>query len=345
MTALFGLAACSSEPQPEQTSSPDDSSGTEGSETSSTSSSATTSSGATSPSTTSLSSTTETGAHDSEDVTDDGTGGDDDADLVGCPAVLPGDWVLCESFDTITDPWNQLGAFISIDGALAVEEGPARSGRQALRIRQTPDIDWGGWAALRFGRGPASPVVHAQDEDFDEVWVRFWTRTPPEWPDGGMGDLVEVQALSTEESAIAADATILGPTGSTTARLIGWSCVHDGQLLCDGINDWGNPNLVARAFTSGVTPLFSTEYGGDWHCAVLHVRLDQPGSSDGQISLRIDGELDAQLDDLELIGNWPGTRLNAVKFSSWWPDVPYPLERHIDDVVVATTPLSCPELR
>ena len=258
---------------------------------------------------------------------------------------MPDDWILCESFDGITDPWNELGAFVSIDGALAIEEGPSRSGAQSLRIRQVPETDWGGWAVLRFGTGPSGAVVHAPDEDFDEVWVRFWTRTPLDWPDGGMGDLVEVQALSTEGSAIAADATVLGPTGSLHARLIGWSCVHDGELLCNGVNDWGNPNLVARAFTSGQAPIFGQQHAGEWHCAVLHVKLDEPGSSDGNITLSVDGELDAQLDGLELLGTWSGTRLNAVKFSSWWPDVPHVLERHIDDVVVATSPLACPPYR
>jgi hypothetical protein len=151
-----------------------------------------------------------------------------------------------------------------------------------------------------------------------------------------------VQALSLESSAIAADATVLGPTGSKAARLIGWSCVHDGVLACDGVNDWGNPNLVARDHTMGTVPLFGKDYAEQWHCVVLHVRLDRPGSQDGHIALTIDGELDAQIDDLELVGSWAGARLNAVKFSSWWPNVPHPLERHIDDVVVATVPLGCP---
>jgi hypothetical protein len=274
---------------------------------------------------------------DGADTTDT-TGG---PPLVGCPDALPAAWILCEDFESITDPGAQLGQFLNIGEQLAIEDGPAVSGTRSYRVEHRPDSEWGGWLELRFGAGPGGGTVHRPEERFDEVWVRFWVRRDADWPDGGFGDLVEVQALAPVpgNSAIAVDGTVLGPTATPQAQLIAWSCIEGGMLQCDG-DDWSDPDLQSLDATLGAAPLFGAAAADTWQCVEVHMRLDGAGGPGG-IELFVDGRLDAALDGVEWVQSWTDVGINNVRFSSWWPDVPATIRRHIDDVVVATAPIGC----
>lgn len=342
--ALVGILACSpsggspsadgggSSEGTGDTALPEDTSASEASDSGASSGGATT---ATNGSSTVADDTTGSQTEDTSDSSDTG----EDPPSVGCPDRLPRDWILCEDFESVTDPGAEFGTWSNIDGALAIEDGPARSGRRSYRVEHRPEADWGGWLDLRFGEGPPGGTVHRPGETFDEVWVRFWVRRDRTWTSGGFGDLVEVQALAADTGAIAADGTVLGPTGAAAARLIAWSCIHDGALLCDG-DDWVDADLRALDYEDGSAPIFGADTAAAWQCVEVHMRLDAPDRP-GELDIAVDGAPDQALAGLPWLGTWSDVGINNVRLSSWWPDVPMTMLRHIDDVVVATSPIGC----
>lgn len=280
-------------------------------------------------------STTSTTDPDDGDTTDTGPGAEP-----GCPDPLPPDWVLCEDFEGQGDPYAYFGHFTTTAGLLAVEAADAWSGERALRVGHDPAIFGSGMADIRFGEGPSGGTIHAPDETFREVWVRFHLRTQDGWPDAGIAEAVEVVATTGELRAIAVDATIYSPT-QVEAQALAWSCVHGSQLLCNGQGDWTNPNLEVRDGGLGTSALYGSAAAGQWQCHEIHVRLDDPGQGNGQFDVSVDGSLEVALDGLTLVDGWDDVGLNTVRFASYW-NAPANLEHFIDDVVVSTSPIGCP---
>ena len=258
----------------------------------------------------------------------------------GCPASLPGSWILCEDFDAPADLFTYFGHVSNPAGLIDVEETDAWSGTRALRIGHDPTVFGSGMADVRFGQGPEGGMIHAPTEDFREVWVRFYLRTDPAWPDAGIAEAVEVMSVIGSNRAIAVDATIYSPT-QAEAQALAWSCVHDSELLCSGLGDWNNPNLEVRESGLGRSALYGQEAAGQWQCHEIHVRLDDPGMANGMFEVSVDGELEVSLQGIEFVDAWDGAGINTARFASFW-NAPAVIDHHIDDVVVATEAIGCP---
>ncbi len=276
----------------------------------------------------------------------DSTGTDDTATTTGppptsgCPDDLPASWILCEDFELPGGPETYFGWFWTRSGLMAVEDGEAWSGDRALRIGHDPAVFGSGMADLRFGQGTPGGVIHQPDGQFREVWVRFWLRTQPGWPDAGIAEAVEVMSVTGDTRAIAMDATIYSPT-QAQAQALAWSCVHDSDLLCNGSGDWNNPSLEVRESGLGSSDLYGAARAGQWQCHEIHVRLDDPGQSNGQFEVSVDGQLEVSLQDITFFDAWAGAAINNVRFGSFW-NAPAAIDHHVDDVVVATAPIGCP---
>jgi len=274
------------------------------------------------------------------------TGTDDTATTTGppstsgCPDDLPASWILCEDFETPGGPETYFGWFWTRAGLMAVESGEAWSGERALRIGHDPAVFGSGMADLRFGQGTPGGVVHQPDGQFREVWVRFWLRTQPGWPDAGIAEAVEVMSVTGDTRAIAMDATIYSPT-QAQVQALAWSCVHDSDLWCNGSGDWSNPSLEVRESGLGSSDLYGAAMAGQWQCHEIHVRLDDPGESNGQFEVSVDGRLEVSLQEITFFDAWAGAAINNVRFGSFW-NAPALIDHHVDDVVVATAPVGCP---
>gem|GEM_PF-1284991 len=295
---------------------------------------------------------TDSGTEDTGDSTDDGpadSSGEPSGDATtgtgpgaepGCPDSLPADWVLCEDFEQVGDPYSYFGHFTTTAELLAVQAADAYSGDRALRVGHDPTIWGSGMADIRFGAGPDGGTIHAPGETFREVWVRFFLRTQDGWPDAGIAEAVEVVATTGPLRAIAVDATIYSPT-QVEAQALAWSCVHDSQLLCNGQGDWTNPSLEVREAGLGPSALYGSAAAGQWQCHEIHVRLDDPGQGNGQFGVSVDGNVEVALEGITFVDGWSGVGLNTVRFASYW-NAPANLDHFIDDVVVSTAPIGCP---
>jgi hypothetical protein len=338
------LAACgSSDPTGDTDGETDTSGSSTDVQTSSTEGSGT----ASTSSTTTDASTTAEASTGTVDVTSDGTTGDEGTTGTpqepGCPDDLPENWVLCEDFEEEGGPETYFATFWTEQELVGVEAAPeAWSGARALRIGHDPAVFASGVADIRFGQGPGGGLIHAPDEEFREIWVRFHLRTQPGWPDAGIAEAIDIMSLFGNSRAIALDATIYSPT-QAQARPIAWSCIHNSQLLCNGQGDWSNPNLEARQVGLGTSALYGSEAAGRWQCHEVHVRLDDPGQGNGEFEVFVDDALEVSLDGITFVDAWTGAALNTLRFSSFW-NAPAALDHWVDDVVVSTAPIGCPDL-
>ncbi len=259
------------------------------------------------------------------------------ASKLGCPDPLPAEWIACEDFEDFAG-W---GRFWTVEDSIAVEKAPSHSGENSLRISHKVGQYGSGMADLRFGQGPAGDVVAKPDASFREVWVRFYIRTHEDWPaDKGISEAVEVMSVVGEERSIAVDATVYSPA-QAQAQAIAWSCVHDSEMRCStGNKDWFTKELRTLKSELGSSPLFGNERAGDWQCQEIHVRLDDPGQSNGMLEFWSDGVREVSIDGLEFVNAWTGAGLNNVRFASFWKEQAG-LDHHVDDVVISTAPIGC----
>jgi hypothetical protein len=63
---------------------------------------------------------------------------------------------------------------------------------------------------------------------------------------------------------------------------------------------------------------------------------------DGAIDVSLDGELEAELDGLNLRGMRDDAGINAIHLSAYWDGgAPTDISRYIDDIVVSQSALDC----
>lgn len=268
-----------------------------------------------------------------------GGSGGDALDDNGCPADAPGSWVACESFETITDPLTQLSQWNAVADGFAVESGAGVDGGRGLRVRLLPGIMFGGWVTLRFGEGPAAPAVDSPEGRWDELWVRHRLRTSAGWPGRPIGDVGELIAMNGANWGIAADLNLHGE-GPMRIAARGWSCIVDGELACDGRNDWAGV-LQNISSGEGTTVVFDAGHADAWVCIEAHMRLNSPGVADGEAHVWVDGVAEIELLGIDWRETWDDFGINAVRFTNYAEPVDAPLDFVIDDVVVATARVGC----
>lgn len=281
-----------------------------------------------------------TGGTASADTTT--TGDDTDTggrDANGCPAGAPSTWVGCESFDDIDDPPRQIPEWLVMGDAFGVEPDGADPSDRALRITLTPGLMFGGWVTLRFGTGPDGPGVDSPDESFDEIWVRYFLRTADDWPGYAIGDVGEVIAMNGSNWAIAAEMAIRG-NASMRLHPLGWTCIFDGLLACNGRNDWSGGLQLIWEEQGSSTP-FDAAHAGQWRCVEAHMRLDAPGAADGQAAVWLDGVEEIAVEGVAFRDTWTDYGINALRFTNYATPPGRPLDFWVDDVVMATERVGC----
>jgi hypothetical protein len=96
---------------------------------------------------------------------------------------------------------------------------------------------------------------------------------------------------------------------------------------------------------NGVTQLFSTANANKWSCVESHVKLNDPGQSNGIQEFWVNGQLEARSSNLNFVGSYTDYGLNAVFLENWWnAGSPQVQERYFDNFVVSTQPIGCSPL-
>jgi hypothetical protein len=119
------------------------------------------------------------------------------------------------------------------------------------------------------------------------------------------------------------------------------SCVNaSGAVQCTTYNDFNHLSWLGNK--SGITPLFATNNSGKWFCVEAHVKLNDPGLSNGIQEFWIDGQLEARREGLNFVGTYADYAINAIFFENYWnAGSPVQQERYFDNIVVSTKPIGC----
>ncbi|MEM6993395.1 MAG: hypothetical protein AAF721_22975 [Myxococcota bacterium] len=267
----------------------------------------------------------------------EGSSSGGDVPAIGCPADLPEGWIFCEDFDDAIDPTAGFDWFAPIE-TFAVSDEWTHSGDGAIRIHHEVGDDNAGSARIRFGDSGAGKgaVIHQPDAVFDEVWVRYWFATDSAWPGGGHGDTIGLEALLDSESRVS-HVLIQNPLGQDVPRLFVSTCFSSA---CDGNSDWQDDDEVHSQL--GTTPINAADGGGEWHCGLLHGRLNGDDQDNALIEFEIDGVEQTAHGGFE----WRNTAVgfNHLRVSGWATGNGLASERtrYLDDIAIAAVPLACP---
>lgn len=256
----------------------------------------------------------------------------------GCPQPMPEGWVLCEDFEDVDDLANRVAV---VNGPGVAIGGPGYNSTDALEITHFAQQQWVGQVMLRFGAGPPANNVAEPTVRFDEVWVRLRFRAGEGWPVGGPGDLLSVDGAeenpgwgATFRARISADQNELSIRNSA------FTCIFGNQHLCTGTDDWVTLDYLGGEL--GQVQVFEESVVQEWHCAVVHARLNTSGNSDGLLDVLVDGQSDASLTGLDFRGTRTDLGFNVISIPTFTePALQNDHRRYIDDVVVSTQALDC----
>lgn len=274
-----------------------------------------------------------------DETTGDTTGETGDVNVEpGCPQPLPDSWVLCEDFEDVGDFSNH---FAAVYGSGLAIGGPGYESTEALELTHFAQQSWSGELWIRFGEGPASANTAEPDTQFDEVWTRFRFRADEGWPVQGPGDLLSIDGVA-ENGGWGATfkARVSAGQAESSIRNGAFTCLFGGSHPCMGANDWDHLSYLGGEL--GEVPVFAESVAEQWHCAVLHARLNTAGNSNGLLEVAVDGQSDASLPGLDFRGSRSDLGFNMLSIAAF---LEAPLQddhrRYIDDVVVSTEALDC----
>jgi hypothetical protein len=92
----------------------------------------------------------------------------------------------------------------------------------------------------------------------------------------------------------------------------------------------------------GATQIYAASNVDRWICIETRMKLNTPGSSNGEMSLWVDGQLDAQASNLNFRGSYTGYGINSVMIENYVNSgAPRIQSRSFDNFVVSRTRIGC----
>ncbi len=275
---------------------------------------------------------------------DDGDG-DGDGDPNECSkAVEHPEWIFCDDFES-DNPLVGKGRYFEAAGSdigYTHELGVGWLDSAAMQSQWTMGQVDAGSLKLGFGRNPNAYMNRGirDSEDFRELWYRVMVKHEDGW-NGDPAKLSRATVFSSSDDWSQAMIAHLWGDGSEHILLDPASCVQGSDVQCVGYNDFTKLSWLGNK--AGPTAIFSTNSADHWYCVEAHVRLDDPGQSNGLHEFWIDGQLEAQRDDLAFVHNYSAYAINAVFLENYWNDgSPQEQKRWMDNFIVSTAPIGCP---
>jgi len=93
---------------------------------------------------------------------------------------------------------------------------------------------------------------------------------------------------------------------------------------------------------NGTTAVFSSPNVGTWNCIEAHVKLNDPGLSNGIEEFWIDNHLEASSTNLNYVGSYSAYGINAILLENYINSgAPQAQSRYWDNFVVSTQRIGC----
>jgi len=268
-------------------------------------------------------------------------GGQDCNECDNWPVRHP-EWIFCDDFEDDT-PLRRQGRYFEVghdNGDFALANGVGINGSHGMRtVFQAGEVGAGG-LKLAFGRVPSKYFDQGirNTEDFRDIYYRIYLRNQAGWE----GSPAKLSRATVFAGSNWSQAMIAHLWSSQDFLLIDpASGVDDnGQVVTTKYNDFAH--LRWLGYQRGTTPLFATDHADTWYCIEAHVRLNDPGLSNGVQEFWINGHLEARRTDLNFVGSYTAYGINAVFIENYWnAGSPKEQERYFDNLVVSTERIGC----
>jgi hypothetical protein len=255
------------------------------------------------------------------------------------------DWIFCDDFEREAALVGEGRYFEFQDdgGDFTRMANVGYGNSNAMRVQWEAGEVGAGSLLLAFGRNPNGYMNKTNlrpNEDFREIYYRMYLKMQDGWI-GNPGKLSRATIFSSASDwSQAMIAHVWGGRDSVLA-LDPVRCVDENsRVKCIGYNDFSNMDWIG--LTHGVTPIFSTENSGKWFCVEAHVKLNDPGQSNGIQEFWIDGNLEARRDTLNFVRSYTQYGINAIFFENYWNSGSIQDQvRFFDNIVVSTQPIGC----
>ena len=269
------------------------------------------------------------------------------------------EWIFCDGFevDTAFDRQGRYFEYSDDGGDFIAMDGVGYNGSKGMRVLfQQNEVSAGGMK-LGFGRVPQGSFDSGirNTEDFREIYYRMYLKMQDGWvgynPVEGnySGKLSRATCFSSESDWSQAMIAHLWASEEYKLLVDPVRCVDPvtSEVMCEGYNDFGHMDWIGAE--NGITPIFDSLHDDTWYCVEAHVRLNDPGSSNGVQEFWIDGQLEAISDNLNFVASYTDYAINAILFENYWNDgdpvgdggSPVEQERYFDSIVVSTERIGC----
>lgn len=253
------------------------------------------------------------------------------------------EWIFCDDFEDNT-PLVRQGRYFEYDnngGDFTIVAGIGMDNSRGMRVLwQQGEVGAGGMK-LGFGRNPNGYMNKGirQNEDFREVFYRMYLKMQPGWR-GNPAKLSRATIITGDDWSQAMIAHLWGDA-EDHLLVDPVRCVDDNDnVKCVGYNDFAHMGWLG--YKSGITPIFGPGHDNRWYCVEAHVKLNDPGQSNGIQEFWIDGRLEASRKDLDFVRSYVAYGINAIFFENYWNSgSPTQQERYFDNIVVSTQRIGC----
>lgn len=252
--------------------------------------------------------------------------------------------IFCDAFESpaaLVGPGRYF-EYNSNNGDFLVRDAVGLSNSRGMRGLWRQGAVEGGNIKLAFGRNPGSGMNNGirTTEDFREIYYRMYLKMQTGW----IGDPYKLSRATSIIASNWSQAMIahLWSDGNQHLLIDPARCVDPVTSVpdCVGYNDFNHIDWLGSR--SGVTPIFGSANTNRWFCVEHHVRLNDPGQSNGVQEFWIEGQLEARRTNLNFVASYTAYGINAVFFENWWNSgSPQQQERYFDNIVVSTEPIGC----
>lgn len=245
-------------------------------------------------------------------------------------------WIFCDDFEEDrSDQYFEGHAFVKNNRI----EGEGWNGSTAVKGAFKQGAIGAGGMKVAFGKTASEyeKPVSRDGEILREVYYRMYLKHDENWIGGGGDKLSRVTSLTPgwaqpfighvwSGSGARQDYLLLDPASGTDEA---------GNLMSTKYNDFDN--LRWLNFKQGLTPIFSPDYVGKWYSIEVHIKLNDPGESNGVFEYWINNTLQTSLTNLNWVGDYEEYGINTVLFENYWNSgSPQDQNRYFDNIVIST---------
>lgn len=294
--------------------------------------------------------------------TDGGSGGQEvvGADF-GCPGSANPDPAIlyCDDFDDgipISEKWNAYNpgsnSFVLVSGVgvagstamrASFESGQVNAGTFSIGLGQLP--------AFYTGGGENWQHVIEPESKFREIYFRQYLKMGVGWS-GIPRKYSRVRVLSDPQPGDSVHPTAfqghfwqqINTNNGGTVGALYWNNSNGVDENGTVIDTGNNSNAsVWIAQTRGSTAIFQDyPQGSEWICIEAHLKLNDPGLSNGIEEFWVNDQLEARRTDQNHVGIYTAYGLNQVIFDNYWNGgSPQYNELYRDNMVISTERIGC----